>query len=95
MQVTATDADALDYGNGLVAYFIKGQVPREPHERMFAIDRATGVISVVASGLDREASDPCRGRAWGGEPSCTSGWYQVAGLGGGDSVDGSWWTWLG
>uniref|UniRef100_A0A8C6XU31 Cadherin domain-containing protein n=1 Tax=Naja naja TaxID=35670 RepID=A0A8C6XU31_NAJNA len=55
MQVTATDADdAIETYNGVVAYSILSQAPQEPHPQMFAINRATGTISVIASGLDRE-----------------------------------------
>nr|XP_060643881.1 B-cadherin-like [Anolis sagrei ordinatus] len=55
MQVTATDADdAIESYNGVIAYSILSQVPEEPHRQMFAINRATGAISVIASGLDRE-----------------------------------------
>uniref|UniRef100_A0ABM5EUZ1 B-cadherin-like n=1 Tax=Pogona vitticeps TaxID=103695 RepID=A0ABM5EUZ1_9SAUR len=55
MQVSATDADdAIETYNGVVAYSIVSQVPEEPHKQMFAINRATGAISVIASGLDRE-----------------------------------------
>ncbi|KAL7979700.1 hypothetical protein Chor_004858 [Crotalus horridus] len=55
MQVMATDADdALETYNGVVAYSILSQVPQEPHPQMFAINRVTGTISVIASGLDRE-----------------------------------------
>ncbi|XP_066494039.1 blastomere cadherin-like [Tiliqua scincoides] len=55
MQVTATDADdAIETYNGVIAYSIQRQVPEDPHKQMFAINRATGAISVIASGLDRE-----------------------------------------
>uniref|UniRef100_A0A8D0L4I3 Cadherin domain-containing protein n=1 Tax=Sphenodon punctatus TaxID=8508 RepID=A0A8D0L4I3_SPHPU len=55
MQVTATDADdAIESFNGVIAYSILGQEPAEPHAQMFAINRQTGAISVIASGLDRE-----------------------------------------
>ncbi|KAM6430779.1 cadherin-3 isoform 1-T1 [Liasis olivaceus] len=55
MQVTATDADdAAETYNGVVAYSILSQAPQAPHPQMFAINRATGTISVIASGLDRE-----------------------------------------
>ncbi|NXU58864.1 CADHK protein, partial [Turnix velox] len=55
MQVTATDADdAVDSYNGVVAYSILSQEPREPHPHMFTVNRATGALSVIASGLDRE-----------------------------------------
>ncbi|XP_061449889.1 B-cadherin-like [Rhineura floridana] len=55
MQVTATDADdAIETYNGVIAYSIVSQVPEVPHQQMFAINRTSGVISVLASGLDRE-----------------------------------------
>ncbi|KAM6353898.1 B-cadherin-like [Alca torda] len=55
MQVTATDADdAVDSYNGVIAYSILSQEPREPHPHMFTVNRATGTLSVIASGLDRE-----------------------------------------
>uniref|UniRef100_A0A8D2JCE2 Cadherin domain-containing protein n=1 Tax=Varanus komodoensis TaxID=61221 RepID=A0A8D2JCE2_VARKO len=55
MQVNATDADDdVETYNGVIAYSIVSQVPAEPQAQMFAINRATGVISVIASGLDRE-----------------------------------------
>ncbi|XP_074957236.1 B-cadherin [Phalacrocorax aristotelis] len=55
MQVMATDADdAVETYNGVIAYSILGQEPREPHPQMFTINRATGTLSVIASGLDRE-----------------------------------------
>ncbi|EMP41927.1 B-cadherin [Chelonia mydas] len=55
MQVTATDADdAIESYNGVIAYSILNQEPKEPHPQMFTIHRATGAISVIASGLDRE-----------------------------------------
>ncbi|NXJ89539.1 CADHK protein, partial [Corythaixoides concolor] len=55
MQVTATDADdAVETYNGVIAYSILSQEPQEPHPHMFTINRATGTLSVIASGLDRE-----------------------------------------
>ncbi|KAM9374151.1 LOW QUALITY PROTEIN: B-cadherin-like [Phaethornis superciliosus] len=55
MQVTATDADdAVETYNGVIAYSILSQEPREPHPHMFTINRANGALSVIASGLDRE-----------------------------------------
>nr|XP_056718390.1 cadherin-1-like [Euleptes europaea] len=55
MQVLATDADdAVDSYNEVVSYSIISQDPPHPHPQMFAISRDTGIISVVASGLDRE-----------------------------------------
>lgn len=58
MQVTATDDDdAIHTYNGVVAYFIHSQEPKEPHDLMFTIHKSTGAISVISSGLDREVSD--------------------------------------
>ncbi|NWX94503.1 CADHK protein, partial [Nothoprocta pentlandii] len=55
MQVNATDADdGVESYNGVIAYSLLGQEPRQPHAQMFTINRATGTISVIASGLDRE-----------------------------------------
>ncbi|KAM8799241.1 B-cadherin-like [Eudromia elegans] len=55
MQVNATDADdGVESYNGVIAYSLLGQEPRQPHGQMFTINRATGTISVIASGLDRE-----------------------------------------
>ncbi|XP_027600321.2 B-cadherin-like isoform X2 [Pipra filicauda] len=55
MQVTATDADdAVETYNGVIAYSILSQEPREPHPQMFTVNRRTGTLSVIASGLDRE-----------------------------------------
>lgn len=58
MQVTATDEDdAIHTYNGVIAYFIHSQEPKEPHDLMFTIHKSTGAISVISSGLDREVSD--------------------------------------
>ncbi|XP_031470896.1 B-cadherin [Phasianus colchicus] len=55
MQVNATDADDdVETYNGVIAYSILSQEPREPHPHMFTVNRATGTLSVIASGLDRE-----------------------------------------
>ncbi|XP_037371874.1 cadherin-3 [Talpa occidentalis] len=55
MQVTATDEDdAVNTYNGVVAYSIHSQEPKEPHDLMFTVHRSTGTISVISSGLDRE-----------------------------------------
>lgn len=59
MQVTATDEDdAIQTYNGVVAYSIHSQEPKDPHDLMFTIHRSTGTISVISSGLDREVGDP-------------------------------------
>ncbi|KAG8521786.1 Cadherin-3 [Galemys pyrenaicus] len=55
MQVTATDEDdAVNTYNGVVAYSIHSQEPKDPHDLMFTVHRNTGTISVISSGLDRE-----------------------------------------
>uniref|UniRef100_A0A8D1UU79 Cadherin-3 n=1 Tax=Sus scrofa TaxID=9823 RepID=A0A8D1UU79_PIG len=55
MQVTATDEDdAINTYNGVVAYSILSQEPKDPHDLMFTVHRSTGAISVISSGLDRE-----------------------------------------
>ncbi|XP_021112450.1 cadherin-3 isoform X2 [Heterocephalus glaber] len=55
MQVTATDEDdAIDTNNGVVAYSIHSQEPKDPNDLMFTVHRSTGSISVISSGLDRE-----------------------------------------
>ncbi|XP_067392822.1 cadherin-1-like isoform X2 [Emydura macquarii macquarii] len=57
MQVTATDADdSVNTYNGVIAYSIVDQTPKEPHSQMFTINSANGVISVIATGLDRETA---------------------------------------
>ncbi|XP_026575635.1 cadherin-1-like [Pseudonaja textilis] len=54
MTVTATDADdAIDSYNGVITYSILSQEP-EPEKQRFTINKETGLISVVVSGLDRE-----------------------------------------
>uniref|UniRef100_A0A8C0H5P6 Cadherin 1 n=1 Tax=Chelonoidis abingdonii TaxID=106734 RepID=A0A8C0H5P6_CHEAB len=57
MQVTATDADdSVNTYNGVIAYSILQQIPEQPHREMFTINSETGVISVIATGLDREVT---------------------------------------
>ena len=59
MQVTATDEDdAVNTYNGVVAYSIYSQEPKDPHDLMFTVHRSTGTISVISRGLDREVSGP-------------------------------------
>ncbi|NXA34945.1 CADH1 protein, partial [Eudromia elegans] len=54
MTVNATDADdGINADNGIVHYSILSQEP--PHQ-MFTIDPVKGVISVIATGLDREST---------------------------------------
>ncbi|ERE79769.1 cadherin-1 [Cricetulus griseus] len=56
MQVSATDADDNENTyNAAIAYTIISQDPELPHKNMFTVNRDTGVISVVTSGLDRES----------------------------------------
>lgn len=56
MQVSATDADDdVNTYNAAIAYTIVSQDPELPHKNMFTVNRDTGVISVVTSGLDRES----------------------------------------
>ncbi|XP_051830688.1 cadherin-1 [Antechinus flavipes] len=56
MQVSATDKDDDENTyNALIAYSILSQEPKAPHDSMFTINRRTGVISVVTTGLDRES----------------------------------------
>ncbi|XP_075432622.1 blastomere cadherin-like [Ascaphus truei] len=54
MSVFATDADDEETYNAMLGYSIQTQVPEEPAANLFAINSETGVISVIASGLDRE-----------------------------------------
>ncbi|MBZ3885141.1 Cadherin-3 [Sciurus carolinensis] len=55
MQVTATDEDdAINTCNGVLAYSIHSQEPKDPHDLMLTVHRSTGTISVISSGLDRE-----------------------------------------
>lgn len=55
MQVTATDADdEVNTYNAAIAYTIDSQDPMLPHDHMFTINKETGVISVLTTGLDRE-----------------------------------------
>ncbi|XP_021488159.1 cadherin-1 [Meriones unguiculatus] len=56
MQVSATDADDdVNTYNAAIAYTILSQDPELPHKNMFTVNRDTGVISVLTSGLDRES----------------------------------------
>lgn len=57
MQVTAFDADDSTTANGLVHYRILSQTPHIPIPNMFTINGATGEISTIAAGIDREVSD--------------------------------------
>uniref|UniRef100_A0A2K5NJG5 Cadherin-1 n=1 Tax=Cercocebus atys TaxID=9531 RepID=A0A2K5NJG5_CERAT len=56
MEVTATDADDdVNTYNAAIAYSILSQDPELPDKNMFTINKNTGVISVVTTGLDRES----------------------------------------
>lgn len=56
MKVSATDADDdVNTYNAAIAYTIVSQDPELPHKNMFTVNRDTGVISVLTSGLDRES----------------------------------------
>ncbi|XP_065755135.1 cadherin-1 isoform X2 [Phocoena phocoena] len=56
MEVSATDADDdVNTYNAAIAYTILSQEPTLPHNKMFTINRDTGVISVLTTGLDRES----------------------------------------
>ncbi|XP_072926332.1 B-cadherin-like [Hemitrygon akajei] len=57
MTVTATDADEKDNANSIIKYSIEHQQPASPDSQMFAISSTSGLISVLHSGLDREAVD--------------------------------------
>ncbi|XP_069491651.1 B-cadherin-like [Ambystoma mexicanum] len=55
MEISATDLDDSEtMNNGIVAYSILSQEPKEPADHLFTVNKETGVISVIASGLDRE-----------------------------------------
>uniref|UniRef100_A0A8B9XLE8 Cadherin-1 n=1 Tax=Bos mutus grunniens TaxID=30521 RepID=A0A8B9XLE8_BOSMU len=56
MQVTATDIDdEVNTYNAAIGYKILAQDPMLPHNKMFTINKETGVISVLTTGLDRES----------------------------------------
>lgn len=67
MQITATDADDHENThNADIAYAILSQDPSVPHPNMFAINRDTGVISVLTTGLDQQVRGPRGPRGpWG------------------------------
>ncbi|XP_078469838.1 cadherin-2-like [Lampetra fluviatilis] len=54
MRVRADDADDAEQPNGMVRYKVVSQEPERPFPHMFTINNATGLISTIASGLDRE-----------------------------------------
>uniref|UniRef100_A0A8C6AHB7 Cadherin-1 n=1 Tax=Monodon monoceros TaxID=40151 RepID=A0A8C6AHB7_MONMO len=56
MEVSATDADDdVNTYSAAIAYTILSQEPTLPHNKMFTINKDTGVISVLTTGLDRES----------------------------------------
>nr|XP_035137532.2 cadherin-1 [Callithrix jacchus] len=56
MEVSATDADDdVNTYNAAIAYTILSQAPELPYQKMFTINKDTGVISVLTTGLDRES----------------------------------------
>lgn len=69
MEVTATDADDdVSTYNAAIAYSILSQDPELPDKNMFTINKNTGVISVVTTGLDREVR--CQEDPEGVEDKC-------------------------
>ncbi|XP_040185591.1 EP-cadherin-like [Rana temporaria] len=54
MNVTATDEDDPTTANAMLGYSILKQTPEEPIPGLFTINSVTGLISVIAAGLDRE-----------------------------------------
>ncbi|XP_040266682.1 cadherin-1 [Bufo bufo] len=55
MTVTAKDDDdSVNANNGIVAYNISSVDPPLPYPNMFGVNPATGLISVLQTGLDRE-----------------------------------------
>lgn len=56
MKVTAMDKDDPDTSNAIIRYQITAQHPRTSERDLFAINPASGVISVKASELDREVT---------------------------------------
>ena len=58
LQITATDVDDHENTyNAAIVYTILSQDPLVPHSNMFAINRQTGVISVLDPGLDQQVRE--------------------------------------
>ncbi|KAM9302022.1 LOW QUALITY PROTEIN: uncharacterized protein PAF06_015271 [Gastrophryne carolinensis] len=54
MNVTATDADDPETVNAIIGYSILEQIPADPSKELFTVNKETGLISVLGTGLDRE-----------------------------------------
>uniref|UniRef100_A0A8C4R393 Cadherin 2, type 1, N-cadherin (neuronal) n=1 Tax=Eptatretus burgeri TaxID=7764 RepID=A0A8C4R393_EPTBU len=54
MRVTAEDLDDPQQLNGMIRYKVLSQTPDFPYPTMFTINNSSGLISTIASGLDRE-----------------------------------------
>lgn len=58
IQVEATDLDEPNNYNSDIRYSILNQEPKMPSDDLFAINPVTGVIRLIAGGLDREVRTP-------------------------------------
>ncbi|KAM4612466.1 blastomere cadherin-like [Discoglossus pictus] len=54
MSVFATDDDDPNTHNAVIGYSILKQEPEDPAPNLFTINRDTGTISIIGTGLDRE-----------------------------------------